>query len=381
MLTGASLGLILGTQIANWVQKRFGSRAALIIGAVLFFGAPPFAAVVHTPLLMALVLFVMGCGNGAYDVGEGLQKTNFELLLRADHPRLRDANIGIEALFSLGSVLGTGSAAVAIAEHWNTLAHLTAISVTAMVAVLLVARNLPPAPEREPRPPERRRTTKTEPVTASSLAFAAMCVVSFFSGFPIGIAYAWSVPFLQSIGARSWVTVGALLAYTVCEGIGRMLIWLPTVLSGSRRHRLHVVGRGLSLITRDKRRTVIVGGVLGLAGAALIVGPARPVPAIVGFGLLSLGLGPSGPIIQSTANHSAQVRHRGLRMSLLTSSFYLGGIIGQPLVAGIQQLSSIRTGMALLVVSMAVVLALVRVVPSTRPRHRKHARHRRPTGR
>lgn len=352
LLTGLPVGLLFGALIGGWLAHRVGSRAALVLGALVFFLAPPFAAVVTVPALFWVVLFVAGLGNGVLDVAWGLQSTGFELRHRKD-PRYANANLGFQAMFSLGSVLGVGSAALALKLQWATLPHMAVVAAVALSAVLLTARHLPSAPERDPHPDgvEGAGTENGGALAGSGwLVFSGLCVASFFAFFPLGVAYAWSTPYLQSIGAKSATAAFALIAYTVFEGVGRLL------------------AQKWQFLRVNERRTVFIGGLVALAGAFLIVGPATPVSAIAGFGLLSLGLAPAGPIVQSVSNRVAQVRRRALRMTLLTISGYLGGVVGQPAISGIAALSSLRVSIGIVGLCALVILALCRAIPGRNSR-------------
>jgi hypothetical protein len=89
-----------------------------------------------------------------------------------------------------------------------------------------------------------------------------------------------------------------------------------------------------------------------------VVVPGRIVPAIIGFGLVSLGLGPVGPIIQSVTTRTAHASHKVLRMRIVTTAGYLGLISGQPLIGGIASLTSLRLSLGIIGPIALFVLAL-----------------------
>jgi MFS family permease len=143
----------------------------------------------------------------------------------------------------------------------------------------------------------------------------------------------------ESLGALSWVATLGLVAYTTCEGVGRLFAWLY-----SARFRPIAI--------------VVTGGIVALAGALLIVGPGRVDAAIVGFGLVALGVGPAIPILATAASNSARAGNRSIRVGLMVTAGYLGSVIGQPVIGWIADASSLRVSLWLIALSAALVLAL-----------------------
>jgi MFS family permease len=340
VLTGISVGLFIGGPLGGRIAEKIGSRTTVLIGMFIFFGAPPFAGIAPNLVVLWLILVLLGFGNGLFDNGWGLQGTNFELLNRHD-PRLKDANLGFQAVFSAGSVLGVGSAALAFALHWDTLVHMAGVSAIALIVGLWTVRNLPAAPERVDTPAEE----DDEPVSSATGTFVVMCVGLFVVSFPIGAAYAYSTPFLQGEGAKSAVATVGLIAYTVCEGASRLI--------AQRWSVLHLY----------KRRTVVVGAVVALLGVVLIIGPGSLIPSIVGFALLSLGLGPAGPIIQSLSNRAAGLGRRARRNAWITTVGYSAGVIGQFVIGELRAASNLRVALMVLLLCPVVMLSVFWVVP------------------
>jgi MFS family permease len=352
-LAAFPLGLFIGTPLGGWIAHRWGARVALLIGATLFFGLPPLAGLAPTPIWFAAVLLGAAIGNGIFDVGWVLQSTGFEREHRHD-PRLRDANLGFQALFSLGSLVGVGSAALALWLGWATFPHMLGVATVALLAVYLTARGLRPRPDQrstETAAPEAEPSETTEPVTdppvSSSgwLTFAGLCAASFLLFLPIGAAYAWSTLYILHLGAPPWLAAFGLVAYTLFEGVSRLAAWK------------------WNFIKRQSRHTIVVSGALiALVGVVLVVGPGQIATAIVGFGLISLGFGPAGPIMQSIASHTASTGNRTTRVTIFTGVTYAAGVIGQPLIGGIAGFTSLRVAFMLLGVCALLVLALAKTV-------------------
>jgi MFS family permease len=375
VLSGIPIGLLLGSQlgplIAGGLQIRWaahrphvlrvlpvaGSRAALGIGGLLFFVAPALTGLCPTWPLAWLTLLAAGVGNGVFDVGWNLQATSYEQRAAEDSWR-RQANLWLQALFSLGSLLGAGSGWLALRLGWTASWHMAvtaAVTVGLMVATL---RGLPAAPERD-LPPTPRATS--EPTQRAGrhpdgwLTFGVMCIVAFFAALPLGAVYAWSTPYLLGAGAGPATAALGLVAYTLAEALGR------------------VTAASTAILRSDQRRTVRLGGLVALLGALGIVTATSPVLIIAGFALLAAGLGPAVPIVQSAASRLTSDRHRTLRAGLLIGAGYGGGVLGQPLVGPIAQATSLRLALWLLPLAVLVVTSLAFIVPG-----RDHSRALRP---
>jgi MFS family permease len=347
-LSGMPIGLLLGGLLGGPLSKLIGSRSTMVVGGFGFFGAFPVAALAPTPLALWLVLFVGGLGNGLFDTGWALQSTAYEVE-RARRGHVGHHNQGMQALFSLGSLAGVGSAALGTFLGWRSGNHLLVVCGLALASTVLLARWLPRAPERAALPDDLQGRGPSASATAGSLAFAGLCLASFFVFLPLGAAYAWSKPYLLDLGATTWLATFGLVAYTASEAATRVYFWLRSL----SKHEAKRLGPA---------KVVLIGASIALLGVALVVVPGRVDAAIVGFGLVAFGFGPIGPVLQSAANLSAAAGKKQVRIGLLTTAGYTGGVVGIPLVGWIASASSLRASLCLIALSALVALALAHVV-------------------
>ena len=348
-LFGLPLGLVLGAIVGTRCNVRFGSRITLIIGAIIFFGVMPFAPLMPRWELLAANLWLAGFGNGFLDCAWALQATSFEDQTENDRRgrggRARHAVQGFQVLFSLGSVIGAVSGALAIQAGWGTFQNLVIVCGFALVTTLLTVRHMPKRPEAGSHAQGEDESPAPAPTRANTLLFVALCVCAFLAFFPLGVTYGWSTKYLVSIGAHGGIAAFGLIAYTASEMGGCLLAWL-----GSRNF--------------GRAGTGVLGAMIAFAGGIMIVSPGVWT-IIVGFGLVAFGFGPATAILQSRANELSHSGNRAVRQGILTNVGYVASTVGQPLIGQIAGRTSLRIAMGTIALAALVTIPVLLVAVST----------------
>jgi hypothetical protein len=111
-------------------------------------------------------------------------------------------------------------------------------------------------------------------------------------------------------------------------------------------------------------RVVRIGGAMAAAGLTLAVAVPSPVIAVVGFGLVGVGLSNVVPVIFSAAGRLATSPATGIAMAATIG--YTGFLAGPPLIGAIASAAGLRAGITLLAVGAAVVALLAVTLDSRR---------------
>lgn len=341
-LAGLPVGLLIGSLLGGLLCRMAGSRAIVVLGGLAFFGSLPFTVLAPSWSGLALTLFLAGLANGLLDAAWVLQ-SNAYANARGGGQR----HLATSAMFSLGSVVAVLVALAALSLGLSPVAHLCGVAAVTVVIALLVLRRLPGAPERDPvRVQDETGAVRVDPRTST---FAMLCLAAFLAFFPLGAAYSWSTPHLTVLGAQQGLIVGGLLAYTVCEGVGRLIAyWIS-------KTRLSPVA------------IVAVGGVLALGGGLMVVLSQSVLVVVAGWGLVALGISPAGPIWQAAGNNSAKVGNRAIRVAVLTAAGYVGSMVGLPVIGWAAQATSLRVALGLVPLAAVLMLLFARAARAARP--------------
>jgi MFS family permease len=344
VLLGMPLGLALGGLIVTPIfGRRFGSRAMMVLGGPGFFIFLALAVMAPSPWVWFAGLLFGGVCNSQLDVGWGVQATEQTRRSGRDNDQYM-----YELVFSVGSGVGAGFTAAALFLGWGRWAFLGLTAAT-VLSTVWAGRRVPAAPERE-RPDTAGAAGGDG--TAGLGRFAALCVLRFFSFFPLGIAYAWSTTYLQRLGAPDGIAPLGLVAYTLCEGTTRLGVWKLTDANPPRRLR-HVWKH---THTASPRTIVALGGFVGLIGSALMIVPGRVDLAIVGWGLLALGIGVVTPEARTTAARTANADNLHRRMSAFQVIGYFAGTVSQPLIGWTAGAITLRWSMLFLTACALIVI-------------------------
>jgi len=333
VLLGIAAGSLLALPLSGPVIARIGSRRTVIAGSVLFAAALAVVAVGSTTGVVLLVagLFVVGVGNGAWDVAMNVQAAVVE--------RLRGQEImsRFHAGFSLGTVAGAGIGALMIALDVPVTAHLLTVAVlVGLVVPVAVRRFVPDVAEEDAAVPaadgERGPSRWREPRTL----LIGVVVLSF--SFAEGAANDWiSVAFIDGHGTSA---VTGTLGYAVFLVAMTTVRWV-----------------GPSLLARWGR-VRMVRGLAGLALVGLLLFVFGPHPAVAFAGALLWGAGASlGFPVGMSAAADDPARAAG-RVSVVASIGYCAFLGGPPLIGLLGEHIGVLNALTVIAVLLAVATAI-----------------------
>jgi predicted MFS family arabinose efflux permease len=331
VLLAVAAGSLVALPLAGVIVTRFGaartvasmalvlSLGLLLVAVGYRFGIPPVVA----------GLFLIGFGNGAWDVGMNVHGAEVEQRLgRPIMPRFH-------AGFSVGTVAGALVGAAMVALHVSLLPHLIGAAIVIAVLVPASVRAFLPEVRHEHSDEHPRRhplTAWSEPRTLL-LGVFVLC-----AAFTEGTGNDWlGVAIIDGYGAAAVTGPLTFALFLAAMTLGR---WFgPRILD--RRGRV---------------LTVRVSSAVALVGLLLVVfGQVLPL-AMIGSALWGLGAALGFPVGMSAA--ADDPRHAAGRVSVVASIGYVAFLSGPPLIGLLGEhvgvLRALTVAAALLALSIAI---------------------------
>lgn len=330
VLLSIAAGSVLALPLAGSVVTRLGSRRVVTTMAVVLAVGLAVVAVGYpvgvTPVVVGL--FLLGFGNGAWDVAMNVQGALVERHLG------RSIMSRFHAGFSVGTVAGALLGAAMVALGIPVPVHLGSVAVLVGVGVpLAVRRFLADAPEPGVQtgdevpgrsPLAAWREPRTLLIGVAVLAFA----------------------FAEGTG-NDWTSVAAIDGYSVSPAVGTLLFagFLLAMTSG-RWVGPGILDRfGRVVVIRTLAGTAVIGLALFVFGSGLL-------SATVGVLLWGLGASLGFPVGMSAAGDDP--RFAAARVSVVASIGYLAFLGGPPLVGYLGTEFGVRRGLVVVAVLLGV---------------------------
>jgi MFS family permease len=331
VLACAAVGSILAMPIAGARAARIGSRRATRVAFALMCLASGVIALAPTlPVLCALAFFY-GASMGSLDVtmnahGVAVERRYGRAILASFH-----------ASFSIGGLAGGVIGAFAAAIDLDVRAQLAIVAVISAAVGLTWSRRFlggdaDAMGHAEPlfvRPPRRL-------LALGALAFACLLIE--------GASADWSAVYLRDeLGTTAAVAAIGFTAFSVTMTLGRIF--------------------GDRLVDRFGPEAIVrAGGAIAAIGFGLALVLAAPVAAIAGFACLGAGMSGVVPIVFRAAGHVPGMA-AGLGLAAVSSTGYLGFLVGPPTIGGLAELTGLPTALGVLV---ALAAAVALLAPTTR---------------
>jgi MFS family permease len=331
VLACAAIGSILAMPVAGARAARIGSRRATRVAfALMCLASGVIALAPSLPVLCALAFFY-GASMGSLDVtmnahGVAVERRYGRAILASFH-----------ASFSIGGLAGGAIGVFAAAIDLDVRAQLAIVAVISAAVGLTWSRRFlggdADAMDRaEPlfvRPPRRL-------LALGVLAFACLLIE--------GASADWSAVYLRDeLGTTAAVAAIGFTAFSVTMTVGRVF--------------------GDRLVDRFGPETIVrAGGGIAAIGFGLALMAAAPVAAIAGFACLGAGMSGVVPIVFRAAGHVPGMA-AGVGLAAVSSTGYLGFLVGPPTIGGLAELTGLPTALFVLVVLAAAVALLA---PTTR---------------
>jgi MFS family permease len=338
VLLGIAIGCLAGIPASGWLVGRFGSRrastwtsAGFSIALVL-----PVLAQDATQLFLALLLF--GAMAGADDVAMNSQAVSLEKQLGTP------VMSRFHAMFSFGGIVGAGLGALIARLGIAANVHLP------VAAALILAFSLSTVPLlHEARNPEPARPKARFGLRDLSVPLLALSIIGFCIFLSEGAIADWTAVYLKQILHADAGTASA--GYAVFSAA-----MFTFRLAGDR------------ITARLGRLWTIRGGaLLAAAGLALALLARHPLLAFPGLAMAGAGYSSIIPVVFAAGGRVSPA-NAGAGVAVVSGFGSLGFLAGPPAIGFISQLSSLRAGLALVVLLGLLASALVTVVARTTSR-------------
>lgn len=338
LLLAIAAGSLLSMPTTGAAIDRWGTvlvvRGAGLSSLVGLFLVSVALAVELVPLAV-VGLFFYGIGTGVWDVAMNVEGAEVERRLgRTIMPRFH-------AGFSLGTVVGSGVGAAAIALGVPTLWHLLTLALLAVVLLVVTSRSfLPIAHEEHDESAPSAWDAWREPRTLLiGLMVLALALTE-------GTANDWlALALVDGYDVPHWVGVSGFAVFVTAMTVGRLV--------------------GPVLLDRFGRAPVLWGTMAAAGGGVLLIVLGEYAPFVV-LGIVLWGLGASlgFPVGMSAA--ADDPRRAAARVSVVSTVGYAAFLAGPPLLGLVAD--HVGTLDALLVVALVLIPSAL-VVPSARKPH------------
>ena len=355
VLLAVSVGAMAGLPLSGPVVHRLGPSRTVAAAAVVCTGGVLGVGLAPSVLAIVPVLFLVGLGNGMWDVAMNVEGAEVERRLGVEiMPRFH-------AAFSLGTVVGAALGSVMATLDVPVSVHLPAVAVVVLGSALASARAFLPA--------DHVRTAGETPVGGAPAP----------SRSGSGVLAAWKEPRTLLLGlmvlgmglsegaANDWIAVGMVDGYSVDDGLAAAVYGcFVAAMTGARFTGPWLLARlGRVAALRSGAVAVLLGVSVFVAGSSLAGDVAAEVAvAVAALGALAWGWGAAlGFPVGMSAAADDPVR-AAARVSVVSTVGYTAFLAGPPLLG----LLGDRIGVvpALSGVAVAVALSLA-AAGSARP--------------
>lgn len=327
-LLGLPCGTLLTLPFAGPLVGKIGPRNGILLGFVLYTLAVCLPALAPDPVLLFVALMLAGSTVSFVELGlnvqaDAVEKATGSVIMTTSHGCW---SVGIMA----GSLVGSGLAGLGLSAQ----VAIPLVGFCVLPIALLAATRLPVAPA-APASPGPQRSAWALP----SWALLGICCFVFGITMTEGAMADWSAIFLRD----------ALGAHPGSVGLG-YAVFAAMVAAG--RFGGDTLKRRFGAVM-----TARICGTLAVLGAALLyVAPATPV-ALLGFGIIGLGVSVGFPLAV-TAAASLTDRSASANVAILSFVALLGFLVGPPIIGFVAEHTDIRLGIACLVPVLIASLIL-----------------------
>jgi len=319
LLLCLGIGSIIAMPLTGWLSARFGSKPMILCGGVGAALMLPLLATTGSAWGLAATLLGFGASLGTIDVAMNIHAVEVEQA--GERPMMS----GFHALFSIGGFAGSGGMTLLLSTGAAPLTGALCAAAMTVAALglawprLLVARGGKPIPLVAPR--------------GVVLLLAGLAAATFLVE---GALLDWS----------ALLIVGAQLASVAQGGVGYMVFSIAMT-----------IGRltGDRIVARAGNANVLAGGgLLAVAGFALLL--TAPTAAIAMLGFLLIGFGASNivPVLFSLTGRQT-VMPAALAVAALTTTGYAGILAGPAVIGFVSEAIGLKASFWLLAALMALV--------------------------
>lgn len=323
-LLGLPLGALALMPFAGWLLKRLRTGRAMIFSTLLFCASLPLPAFAQSQWALMGGLFIAGMFNSFMNISMNAAAAAVEQEYRIT---IMSACHG---MFSLGAMIGAGSAGLVAAAGVPLQSHLIAVALLMVGLQLLLRPVIFALPDSES--------------DGSSFALPGRALLGLaFIGFCImigeGAVADWGAIYLRNtLEANPFVASLGYAGFSLAMALGRF------------------AGDGIKM-RFGAPRLVVMGSLLGAAGLAVVTLIPSAATAVLGFTLVGFGFSTVVPLLFSAAAKRPGVAP-GTGIAAVASAGVVGFLIGPPLIGAIAEYFGLGFGLGV-VAALALTAAAV----------------------
>ncbi|MGF6505934.1 MFS transporter [Paraburkholderia sp. 32] len=320
-----ALGAIVAMPLAGQLAPRLGSgRATALLGAA-FAIALPLPALAPGMLTLCVVLFALGASNGALDVSMNGHASAIETRWRA--PIMSS----FHAAWSAGGLLGAASGAMLQKSGVGVVGGLFApdllIAALIIFAASFALRDIGP-----------RAAAASSGFAWPHSSVMKLALLAFMCMLVEGAVADWSAVYLRStLNQEASVAAIGYSAFAFSMAACR-------------------IAGDASVRRFGSSKVVALGGLIALAGLALVLSLPTVLTACVGFAMVGIGLANIVPVIFSAAGRSSATPAIGVSMAATFG--YARFLVGPPLIGFGAGVVGLRAALGVLVMATLIVSLL-----------------------
>lgn len=341
-LFAAPLGQLPTMLAAGFLVSRFGSRAVLTTGLLIYAASLAALGLAASFSHLFAALFLFGVGSNLYGNAVNSQAVGLERIFR------RSIMGSLHGLWSLGGVAGGVMGTLLAAGHIPPRTHLTGMAVLALAALLAFRGRVLPRDELGGHGANRRNQTPAEKRFVFPDAFLALLgVMAFGSMATEGAMYDWNAVYFASV-------IGAPPQFTRLGYIACMAAMVAGRFTMDR------------LMTRfGPVRLLQVSAACMTLGFALLIGLPHLAPATLGSACIGFGMAAGVPVAFSMAGKTTRVPP-SVAISMVNAISFCGFLLCPPVIGHLSHAFSLR---AAFLPMAAIALAILGLAPLLRRYH------------
>ncbi|CAN5122014.1 MFS transporter [soil metagenome] len=339
-LLSMAFGALAAMSFAGALSARYGSRPVIVWTLLFTCIALIFPAYAPNLVTLSAAVIALGLFAGSLDVAMNAHAVAVE---RAYQRPIMSA---FHALFSIGGIAGACLGAIMAAMKITPEMHFPFSAVVLLLAGLLFKNWLLPATaDATGVKVSGSIHVETLKLLLNSNYLLALSVIMFCCFLVEGAMGDWSGVFLQqTLKTDAGFAALGYAAFSVAMAIGRLL--------GDKLNQKFGVGP-----------IVRYGCAVALVGLCLIIFPASPVLALLGFVAIGLGVSNIVPICFTSAGNAPDMEP-GPTIATVALVGYFGLLAGPPIIGFAAEILTLRIALALLSILLISMIFLARFVRS-----------------
>jgi len=327
VLLSLSIGAVTAMPFTGWVIIKNGSRKITLYSALLYCAIVALIPILPGLSALFVLSFFMGIVTGVLDVAMNAQAILVEQAYK------KSIMTSFHALFSIGMMVGAGSASLFTALGTDLTYHFLIVAGAALLAAAWTSRNLvhdKPDPTHQTDGPIFRLPNRS---------IVSIGIITFCCMLGEGAMSDWSVNYMENVAlaSKALAPIG-LSAFATAMTVGRIF---------GDRARNHL----------GDQKMIILGGLMSLLGLSVALAFPEPYISITGFFVVGLGLSSIVPIAYSIAGNTKDLPS-GVGLAMVTTVGYSGFLFGPPIIGFIADWQTLRTALLLVVLLFTTMTLL-----------------------